>query len=785
MIAAPLLLLLPLFQSGGDRSPGPPEYSGREGQVRVPIPRLEGSVAVDGALDEAQWTHAARLTGFSQYAPVDGRPAEDSTEVLVWYSSNAIYFGVRAFESHGTVHATLADRDKIAADDYVEILLDTFNDHRQAIAFGVNPLGIQSDGVLNEGTRTGVSGYGGATRDTVDLSADFVYQSKGRVTAAGYEVEIRIPFKSLRYQRGASQDWGLNVIRQVQHSGYQDTWTPARRAAASFLRQSGTLTGLTDLRRGLVLDVNPEATGKADGAPRAAGWGYTASGPELGGNVRWGITNNLTLTGTANPDFSQVEADAGQLQFDPRQELFFPEKRPFFLEGLEQFDTPNTLIYTRRLIQPVAALKLTGKVSGTNVGALLGVDDRGASASGTDYPRYGIVRLRRDLLGQSTAGLAYTDRSDGSGFNRVAELDTRLVFGTIYALALQGAESFTRAAGTTTQAPLWQATFDRSGRSLAFHYGISGIHPDFVAASGFIARPGIVTSTIDHRVTFYGRPGSGLESWTGDVFLFGRWKYDTFTEGRTADDRELHLNLTGVLRGGWTVTSGVFFESFGYDPDLYKNYALEHTAGGVTDTIPFVGTPHIANLDLLLNLATPQFKRFSGTLLLLPAIQDENFFEWAPARILIVQATGDWRPTDQLRISASYNHQQYWRKTDGSTVGLRRIPRLKLEYQLSRPVFVRLVGQYDSQWQDSLRDDSRTNDPILIRDPATGAYVRAAARSDNALRLDWLVSYRPTPGTVIYAGYGNSMTEPDALAFRDLRRTSDGFFVKLSYLFRM
>jgi hypothetical protein len=100
-------------------------------------------------------------------------------------------------------------------------------------------------------------------------------------------------------------------------------------------------------------------------------------------------------------------------------------------------------------------------------------------------------------------------------------------------------------------------------------------------------------------------------------------------------------------------------------------------------------------------------------------------------------------------------------------------------------VFVRLVGQYDSQRQDSLRDDSRSNDPILIRDPATGAYVRAAARSDNALRLDWLVSYRPTPGTVIYAGYGNSMTEPDALAFRDLRRTNDGFFVKLSYLFRM
>ena len=118
-------------------------------------------------------------------------------------------------------------------------------------------------------------------------------------------------------------------------------------------------------------------------------------------------------------------------------------------------------------------------------------------------------------------------------------------------------------------------------------------------------------------------------------------------------------------------------------------------------------------------------------------------------------------------------------------MGLRRIPRLKVEYQVSRPVFVRLVGQYDSQWQDSLRDDSRTNEPILIRDPTTGVYTRAAARTNNAVRVDWLVSYHPTPGTVMYAGCGNSLTEPDALAFRDLHRTSDGFFVKFSYLFRM
>jgi len=389
------------------------------------------------------------------------------------------------------------------------------------------------------------------------------------------------------------------------------------------------------------------------------------------------------------------------------------------------------------------------------------------------------------VMGQSTVGLVYTDKIVGGDYNRVAGADARLVFGSIYALALQGAESFTSTAGLVTRAPLWQATLDRNGRSLALHYSLQGIHQDFAAASGFISRPGIVTAVADHRLSFFGLPGGALESWTQDLFLLSRWQYDHFTSGRGSEDRELHVNATGVLRGGWAIAAGVFFESFGYDSTLYADYAIAHTAGGATDTVPFVGTPHIANLDLTLNVTTPQFRRFSGTILLLPAIQDENFFEWAPARILIVEASADWRPTEQLRVSATYNHQAYWRKTDGSMVGLRRIPRLKLEYQVSQPVFARLVGQYDAQWHDALRDDSRTNDPILIRDPTTRRYALAVAQTTNQVRVDWLLSYHPTPGTVLYAGYGNSLTEPNALAFRGLSRTSDGFFVKLSYLFRM
>ena len=158
-------------------------------------------------------------------------------------------------------------------------------------------------------------------------------------------------------------------MRIVQHSGYEDSWAPARRAAASFLGQSGTLDGLTDLRRGLVLDVNPEATQRTVGAAcpptSASRWCYDREDPVYGGNARWGITNNLTLNGTVNPDFSQVESDAGQFVFDPRQALYFAEKRPFFLEGMEGFSTPNQLVYTRRIQQPVFATKLTGSDGST------------------------------------------------------------------------------------------------------------------------------------------------------------------------------------------------------------------------------------------------------------------------------------------------------------------------------------------------------------------------------------------------------------------------------------
>ena len=775
-----LLLLAQLADSA-------PTYSGRERQLDVRIPRVDQDIVIDGDLADTPWLHAAVLSGFSQYAPSDGVAAADSTQILVWYSSNAIYFGIRAYELHGKPTATLADRDQIFGDDNIQILLGTFHDGKKALMFAVNPLGVQGDGALIEGANVTASGFIGSAvvgREQPDLSPDYVFQSRGRVTEWGYEVEVRIPFKSLRYQPKQPQDWSLNVIRQVKHSGFEDSWYPARRDNATFIGQSGNLVALSGMHRGLVMDLNPEATGKTTGALGPSGYKYDTGNPQIGGNVRWGVTDNLNLNGTIKPDFSQVESDAGQLAFDPRQALFFPEKRPFFLEGSELFQVPQGLIYTRNIVQPVAAVKLTGNASGTDIGILSAVDSKFGGS--TDNPIFNIVRAQKGLGHGSRVGLAYTDRIEGSNFNRVGELDSRLVFKSIYALSLQLAGSHTRVNGVTTTAPLWLSQFTIQHRVWGLRSIFAGISDDFRSQSGFIGRAGIVHSYVDPSWTTYGKPGALLQRFTGDIVVDGIWQYQNFIHGRRIQDQKLHFNGNAALRGGWNIGAGYFVESFGYDSALYADYRLEVPNGAGLDTIPFVGQPTIGNGEYLVQIGTPQWKHFSGSGFFLQG-HDENFFEWASADLLLLSMEVSYRPTDRLRNTFDYFWQQVNRRTDGSLVNVGRVARAKVEYQISRPLFVRLVGQYIQDQTDSLRDDSRTNAPILIANPGgpgAGA-TRTQASANNLFHVDALISYQPVPGTVVFAGYGSNMDDADAFRFRGLKRRNDALFVKLSYLFRL
>lgn len=753
-------------------------YDGQQRQLDVRIPRIESPVVqLDGVLNEAVWQHAALLTGFSQYRPVDSRPAADSTQVLVFYAPDAIYFGIRAFEVHGNVvRATLADRDNIGADDNIQILLDTFNDRRRALLFAVNPLGAQQDGVRSEGIAGAAGGQnaGGRFDGVVDLNPDYVYESHGRVTPSGFAVEVRIPFKSLRYQGGQTQDWGIQVVRVTQHTAYEDTWTPVVRASASFLIQSGTLKGLTGMRRGLVMDLSPEFTSRVDGTPSASTYRYGELNPELGGNIRWGITQNLSMTGTVNPDFSQVEADVGQVTLNQRFALFFPEKRPFFLEGLEQFDTPNALIYTRQIRAPVAGAKLTGKVGGTALAYIGAVDDKTAGATG-DNPIVNLLRLRRDLGTSSTIGLAYTDRIDGDASNRVLGVDARLIWLTRWFSSLQIAGSWTHdSASTLRSGTLWDATmYDYTGRSYGNHGEFVGFSRDFVAASGFVNRVNVVEGRIFNRFTRYGKAGAFIENATTYILYQPTWRYDDFLNLRSTLEGSLSQQIQVNFRGGWFGTLQWSNNHQRFDPPDYTGYQVDSAGTPVAFSVPH----GLHNLwGGVAALSSPN-RALKGDLSL-GYVSGPVFAEASKGRALNVFLNLEWRPTTSLRVEGQWPHQRMTRAVDGSWFSTANIPRLKVEYQLTRDIFFRYVGQYFAQVRDSLRDPRSGNLLVINGTPS-------ARSTETEFRNDFLFSYKPTPGTVFFFGYGSSLSEPDPFSFRRLSRTGDGFFLKASYLFRL
>ncbi|HJU88670.1 MAG TPA: DUF5916 domain-containing protein [Gemmatimonadaceae bacterium] len=777
-------------------SPDAPVHNGRARELDVRPPRSDAEVVIDGVLDEPAWSSAARLTGFSRYAPDDGVPADDSTDVLVWYSPVAIHFGIRAYAQPGTVNATLADRDRIYTDDYIGIFLATFDDGKQATVFAVNPLGVQGDGIVVERGVTSGGSFSGLQngREPTDISPDYVFESKGRITDYGFEVEIRIPLKSLRYQGAETQNWGINVLRRVQSRGLEYSWAPARRAAASYVAQFGKLHGLTGLSRGRVLDLNPFVAARATSA-RTVGDDFDRSRDvEPGANVRWGISNAVTLSATVNPDFAEVESDAGQIVFDPRSALFFPEKRPFFLEGIEQFATPNQLIYTRRIAEPLVAAKMTGKAGRTDFALLSAIDDNDFSVA-DERPIYNILRAQHELGRSSRLGLAFTSRLDGDASNNVMALDARLVWRNIYSALFQAGGSRTVGVqGEPFYGSVFLADLRRLGRTLGLRYRLNVLHDDFRASSGFIGRPSLASATLNHTLSHYGREESFLQRASIDVMLNGNWKYRDFVDGNEMLERKLHLNQNVQLRGGWEAGFSVLIETFGFDSDLYSDLFVERAVGNQVEYVPFTGDPDLGNLDYVLSLKTPNFKTFSATGQYLWG-RDENFFEWTGADIHWINVALNWRPTEQLRVEGTYDAQLYLRASDGSRVGETRIPRVRVEYQLTRTMFVRVVGQYFADYADDLRESDRSNAPLfrqvgdqLIR--ARGfSTVDERPKEINEFRPELLFSYAPSPGTVLYAGYGGMFSERDAFQFsRDgtngLRRQEDALFLKLSYLFR-
>jgi len=779
--------LLQLAAAAALLGPGPADriYDGAAGDLTVATPRLaDANIHVDGVLDDDAWQQAAVLGSFTQYDPVEGIPASQKTEVLVLVDGDAIYFGVKAFDDKpGGIRATMAERDGFdRSDDYIRFILDTFDDQRRAYVFTVNPLGVQQDGIWNEGGGGGGRGHMGPP---IDDNPDFLWASAGELADWGYQLEVRIPLKSLRFPDLPEQSWGLQVIRKISRNGYQESWAPISNNIANQLTQAGKLTGLRDLDAGLFLELNPVLTGKRIGTvdDETDVFAYQSPEAEFGMNATYGLTSNLTLDATYNPDFSQVEADAGQISVNERFGLYFPEKRPFFLEGTEIFNLPKQLVYTRSIANPIAGAKMTGKVGTWQVGYLGAVDE--PFDEGVANTVANIVRVRRDLGAASTLGMVYTDRTTHADeFNRVAGADARLILAQRYTLTFLGSTSFTAVPDSATRVgTLWSGRVERAGREFGFSAEIEDSNADFDAASGFFRRTGDTQLQSNVRYSWYGRPGGLIENVGPNVEVQGYWDHDAFWGGGGPQEVDAQLGGRVSFRGNVSIFGNAKLKSYSFLQSDYEGFMVPDAGGTL---VPFYPDQSIfkgmRGFDA--NLWVNTFERIRGNVR----------FGWEEVPIFggsnaAVQPATSWStnlslnlyPTRSLQAELGLRRTTITRQSDGSEYSTATIPRVRAQYQFSRAFFVRGILEYQAQERG----------PLL--DPVTGRVLSYCDEDSCAERtgsngydfhVEGLVSYEPSPGTVFYLGYTRQMEDVQAFRFRDVRPLAEGLFVKASYRFR-
>ena len=422
----------------------------------VTIPKFAKQPLIDGNLNDAVWQSAAVLKDFYQIDPGDNVAPSKPTEVLIGYDSKFLYLAFRAFDEPDKVRSTVAKRDNIFSDDYVGFFLDTFNDRRKAFEVFFNPLGIQGDGVLTEGSGE-------------DFSVDLLLESKGIIGENGYTVEVAIPFKSLHYEAGKGKLWGAHFFRRIQRFNRElDSWMPFSRSISGNLNQAGHLTGLEGILAERTLELIPSLTLSQSGrfvrsfgvfpgtAAAVTDPGRVVNEPigfDPGLTAKFTPSSALTLDLAINPDFAQVEADQLVVTTNQRFPIFFGEKRPFFLEGIDIFRTPVTAVHTRAIVDPDIAVKLSGKRGRNTFGLMmasdngpgnLSADDRGNLAVCLERraidPRVvcnnerfldknayiGVLRLKRDLgKGENTIGILATTYNFIEKHNDLGAVDGR------------------------------------------------------------------------------------------------------------------------------------------------------------------------------------------------------------------------------------------------------------------------------------------------------------------------------------------------------------------------
>lgn len=535
-----------------------PEGGGWPGREEARVAPAASPIEVDGVLDEAAWESAARIEVTHEWLPRDNAPPPVATDCLVTFDDERLYVAFRAHDPEPErIRAYLADRDTPFEDDAVGFYVDTFGDRRRAFHFRANALGVQLDAVASD------------VDDSEDFSWNAIWASAGRITEDGYQVEMAIPFEQLRFPRASGeQTWGFLAIRNYPRSVFHELRsTYEDKSLDCFVCQFDTVAGLAGMDPGHNLEVVPTVTaGRTESRPaEGAPFETTDEEAEAGVSVRWGLTPNVALNVAVNPDFSQVEADAAQLDVNERFALFFPERRPFFLEGADLFTTPLDVVFTRTVADPKYGLKLTGK-EGRNAFGVFAAEDRlnNLILPGPDLSsftsldqdvRSGVARYRRDIGSTSTLGVLYAGREAEGYHNHVLGLDGTVRLSDSDTVRFQ-------ALGSDTEYPddlaaeeglptgsfddtAWRVDYTRAVREWLWFGRVSAVGEDFRADSGFLPQVGYREAIGLVERTFWGEP----DDWYSRFLVQLDYTHRETEDGtRLEDGANLTLTYEGPLQ---------------------------------------------------------------------------------------------------------------------------------------------------------------------------------------------------------------------------------------------
>ncbi len=712
------------------------------------IPSHESDIEVDGVLDEDAWKNALVIELNYEVAPGENIPPPVRTEVFLTHNKEMLYIGFEAHDPEAEkIMANYSDRDKMYDDDWVGVILDTWNDERRAFDFICNPLGVQADAIESS---------------NFDDSWDAIWYSDGSVHDSGFTVEMAIPFSSLRFQRDTGkQIWGFDAVRSYPREVRHHIGTfPRDRNNNCYLCQSLKIEGFEDAEPGKNIEIAPTLSFqlRQEREDETSGpFDWKTKRLEPGVTAKWGITPNMTFSGTLNPDFSQVEADAAQLDINEPFALFFAEKRPFFTEGSDFFDTQFDAVYTRTIREPLWGVKLTGKEKGNTIGAYFVQDEltnlifpgsQGSDETSLQQSSFSsVMRYKYDIGNKYTVGAIITDREGKDYFNRVAAIDADI--------RITDKDQIRVTAG-----------------------GSSTLYPDTVVRE-FDQPEGAFS---DYGFDFYYFHNTSKLDWRLSIEDYGknfradqgfRPKVD-YKKVEAASD----YMWTNEKENGWwsRVIAGLYTR-------YHTDQSLELLKRGAGTYFDFTGAFRQFHFHAELDVAEESYndERFQVTSVFVhncmrPAKSLFYYFNiWLGDRIDYANT----RPGDRIRLSPgmelnvgrhiriSLEHTYEQLNVEPGRLYTANISEGKFVYQFTRQLFVRAILQY----RNYERNVGYYTDEDNLPDPHT-----------SSLFAQYLFSYKLNPQTVFFLGYSDSYLggEIDNLDV-PLTQTERSLFFKLGY----